>query len=944
MLLITSAVLACVTESKADTGPVDTIKLNGRWDFAYVAEGQGKPPSDARFKTAITVPGCWDDALNRMKAKSLWPDARFNPDYQELQLPVTRGFANSPDASLPYLLGSGWYRRCLDVPSEWRERQIVLRVGRVVMEADVFVNGKLVHHHLGHSMPWEAVLSPHFEYGKQNELLIRVDNRRNDRLGCSIRGWKGRSGGIFGPVSLRLAGRARIADWHVYPSDEQLHWRAHIEGDVPVDAELRWTVYDPRGGKKYGSGTLPLSGKQLSWTTAKLGIPAWSDTDPRLVEIRLELAHKTGRMDEVRRPFGLRLLTRHGVDLRLNGKHIFLRGICECAYFPETCTPPMDVEWYRQHIRCLKDLGFNWLRGHTWPLNEPYLQAADELGMLVQVEPPRGYQMGEWQHIVRASRKHPSVVIYCCGNEETLDDPKIAFLRLCAEEQRRLAPDALFMPQEAMRGVEYHFKGVPAKELVEKPFRHNPGRLKTLREFSDVFGQYAWGWFSYTTLRGTPEDVDRCLEVYGLPCLAHELGIIGGYLDLLLEDRYRGTRIGPELFGKIRASLEDADLLQRAERYHKNSAAWHALIAKQVCEKARRSPYIAGYDMLGACDVHWHRSGYGCGLMNEFDQIKSDVTAADIRGFNGQNILMIGRHQQRNLFAGSQLKREVFVSWFGGAALPAARLDWSLTIPNGKTLGRGRIETRPVLQGKSERIGTIELALPAAVTAVKATLRVTLSAPGVELANRWDYWIFPRATPKDHDNLLVVNDLDAKALQQLSRGGRVVLLGHKPFAAARMSFQIGISGRPEGNLATLIENHPITDRFPHDDFCDWQFAPMLEGAVPVQFNDLDVRFDPIIEVASSYKRIRKQALLFEWRVGKGRLLVCGLNLGDADPAGAYFRRILLEYATGDGFKPQTRIGLKTLAKMAKLKIPTPQEQPETDKALDPSGQLPSKKK
>ncbi|MBN2292269.1 MAG: hypothetical protein JXM70_07585, partial [Pirellulales bacterium] len=311
--------------------------------------------------------------------------------------------------------------------------------------------------------------------------------------------------------------------------------------------------------------------------------------------------------------------------------------------------------------------------------------------------------------------------------------------------------------------------------------------------------------------------------------------------------------------------------------------------------------------------------------------------------FNGPSILMIGRHQERNLFAASRFNRKLFVSWFGDERLPVAWLDWLLQTPDGRTLGRGQIQTGQVLQGKSERIGTIELALPAVDKAIKATLHVTLSAPGVELKNRWNYWIFPQVKPKDHGNLLVVDGLDAKALQRLTQGGRVVLLGHKPLAATKMSFQIGIAGRPGGNLATLIEKHPLTDRFPHDGFCDWQFAPMLEGAVPVQFNNLDARFDPIIEVASSYKRIRKQALLFQWRVGNGRLLVCGLNLDKTDPAAAYFRYLLLDYAASNDFDPQTKVSLKELTKITKLKISTPQQQPETDKALDPSGQLPKKK-
>jgi hypothetical protein len=257
-------------------------------------------------------------------------------------------------------------------------------------------------------------------------------------------------------------------------------------------------------------------------------------------------------------------------------------------------------------------------------------------------------------------------------------------------------------------------------------------------------------------------------------------------------------------------------------------------------------------------------------------------------------------------------------------------------------LGRGVSETLPVGQGQSNKIGTVELMLPALVRAEKATLQVVLSAPGVELENRWDFWIFPRIMPKANNNILVVNQLDSTALQQLSRGGRVVLLGHQPFEAMQMDFQMGMSGRPGGNLATLIEGHPLTDRFPHDGFCSWQFFPMLDKAVPVQFNDLDLPFDPVIEVTGSYKRIRKQALVFEWRVGEGRLLVCGLNLKKADPAVDYFRQILFNYAAGDEFEPETKVSMESLAGMTSLEVPVLKNQQETDKAFDKSGQLPKK--
>jgi beta-galactosidase len=181
-------------------------------------------------------------------------------------------------------------------------------------------------------------------------------------------------------------------------------------------------------------------------------------------------------------------LERDGTALRLNGHPLFLRGATEHAYFPLTCTPPRDIETYRSNIKKLKKIGFNWLRFHTWVPSEEYMEAADQLGMMIQVEPPLGFGKQEWLDILHTCRKHPSVVIYCCGNEEMLNEKKISELEEMAELLRKNVPDALFNPQEAMRGIEYMLimSGVEEKN-VEEPFPHNPGRLEWVRNFSDVF-------------------------------------------------------------------------------------------------------------------------------------------------------------------------------------------------------------------------------------------------------------------------------------------------------------------------------------------------------------------------------------------------------------------------------------------------------------------------
>ena len=408
--LVTTAMMIAFgwTVARAAEEAGASISLDGPWAFAFTPEHQGVlPPPKASWAT-MPVPGCWDDRFDQAAARKLWPNARFNPAYRPIVFPMG---GKPPDASLPFLVGTGWYRRQLEIPADWKGRQVTLLVGRVVMEAWVYLNGRQVHHHLGHSTGWQVPLSTNLEWGKPNELVIAVDNTRTDRLGCDLRGWQGRSAGVFGHVALRTSGEAQIADLFVWPEEDRLDWQATVLGILPPGAELRWRIVDPQTHRAIANGSQPAESPQTQWQTTAQGVGFWSDRDPKLYDIELELRSGERLVDSLRQAFGRRRLTAHGMQLRLNGLPVFLRGICDCAYFPATCTPPTDAGWYRGHLERMKQVGFNWLRCHTWVPPEPCLQAADEVGMLIQVEAPTGYSLHQWRQILVACRRHPSVVI-----------------------------------------------------------------------------------------------------------------------------------------------------------------------------------------------------------------------------------------------------------------------------------------------------------------------------------------------------------------------------------------------------------------------------------------------------------------------------------------------------------------------------------------------------
>ena len=112
-----------------------------------------------------------------------------------------------------------------------------------------------------------------------------------------------------------------------------------------------------------------------------------------------------------------------------------------------------------------------------------------------------------------------------------------------------------------------------------------------------------------------------------------------------------------------------------------------------------------------------------------------------------------------------------------------------------------------------------------------------------------------------------------------------------------------MAGRCSGNYATVIKpGHPALKGVPHEGFCGWQFRRLMEGGAAVQL-EAAVPFDPVIDIASSYKNARREAMLFEFRVGRGKLLVCTLHLRDDDPGAVWLKNRILSYAAGDDFSP-----------------------------------------
>ena len=83
----------------------------------------------------------------------------------------------------------------------------------------------------------------------------------------------------------------------------------------------------------------------------------------------------------------------------------------------------------------------------------------------------------------------------------------------------------------------------------------------------------------------------------------------------------------------------------------------------------------------------------------------------------------------------------------------------------------------------------------------------------------------------------------------------------------------------------------------------------------MRMDDLPQELRPIVYLIDDWFTNRRLGMLFEARIGKGKILVCSADIQhdlSSRPAAAQFRQSLLEYMASDKFQPQTEVNINDL--------------------------------
>ena len=914
MFVLFCVALVCVASGAVTYEHVlyDAVPLNGAWEMAYqpYAYEIVDYPTFKGVNIAEAIPGYWEDMVPAFRAAGMKDAFRINPLFERQRFPIT-GWAS--DTTLPNIYGCFFYRRMVELSTlspQLSTVDAVLAFEGVRNQVHVWINGRFIAFRAGFSTPFELAIPKGVLRKGANEIVLAVSNNPNLGYCDYVTGLTTRStfrstGGVNGNLELRFL-KNGLGDVYVTTAEDLKTFTVHVAGGVPFE----YAISD-------GSKVLVKGNAKDDFTLPTEGYEFWSPDSPKRYELTLRVESprpltlnpqpSTGCEASVyRQKFGIRRLAADGEKLRLNGKPIYLRGVTEHCYFPKTLHLPRDLEYYRMITAKRKELGFNFVRFHTFEPPVEYLEATDELGMVVHIESPNFVPEPEFAAIIAFARKHPSVAIYCTGNETRIDRLAEAYLRDVAE-MVHARTDSLFSPMSAMRGIEYML--VSGKDpTVAKPFRHNAERMARMAPFCDLFTSYQLGLTSYESLNtGTSADLDAWGDAYcGRPRTSHEICIDSSYIDFGLEKMYPPDspilKVG--VFSEPRRMLEEKGLLDRADAYFRNSCEWMRRIRKHCFEKLRLADRVAGYDFLGDINTHWHTFGYSVGMMDEFYRLKPGETVENVLRYNSAAVLLSDLGSDFNVTAGEAKKVMFSISNYDDGMV-ATSLKVDLAEANGTVVWSDRRMVGDVPNGRLSRLGSFEVKIPESVKAMKYFLRATLASGAKETGNEWEIYAFPAVTASTMPtNVKVVEDVsEADLAAMLAKGERVLLLGAGPFKSLPMTYRVGMAGRTSGNYATVIKTgHPALDGLPHEGYCGWQFRRLMEGGRAVQL-EAGVPFDPISDIASSVKFPIRQAGLFEYRVGEGRLLVCSFAFGEKDPAAAWLRARLIDYTASEAFNP-----------------------------------------
>lgn len=455
---------------------------NGYYNYRYEPFVKQENPPKAAFFT---------NAKPDNKSELLEYDFDASPT---LNVP---GDWNTQQDKLFYYEGTLWYKKSFDFVEQKAQQRQFLYFGAVNYRADVYLNGKKLGTHLGGFTPFNFEVTGRLKE-KDNFVVVKVDNKRCKECVPTLNTDWFNYGGITRDVQLVNVPETFIRDYEVKLNPKnptQLTGYITLNGKNAANKKVTLALPALKINKTLvtnGSGT-------ASFTIDAKKVRLWSPEDPYLYDVTLK-----SDTDTLNDAIGLRTIQTKGTNIILNGKNVFLRGICIHEESPYNGNRAHTLEDAKTLLTWAKEMGCNYVRLAHYPHNEHMVRLADQMGLMVWEEIPvywtidwsntETYKNAENQltEVITRDRNRASVIIWSMANETPATEARHAFLGKLVKHARSLDSSRLISAAMEQSNVD----GNPLVKTIDDPFADMVDVLS--------FNQYV-GWYD-----GLPE---KCAKI-----------------------------------------------------------------------------------------------------------------------------------------------------------------------------------------------------------------------------------------------------------------------------------------------------------------------------------------------------------------------------------------------------------------------------------------------
>lgn len=620
-----------------------------------------------------------------------------------------------------------------------------------------------------------------------------------------------------------------------------------------------------------------------------------------------------------------------GQHFYANGHKIYLRGRHDAGVWPLTGHVAMDVDSWRRYFRICENYGLNHVRFHSWCPPEAAFVAADEYGIFLQPELPfwgdfnpkdsvlMSFLMKEGENILREYGHHPSFRMFALGNELRGSIDKMAEF---IEHFREMAPDKIYTFSS---NYYLGYQGVkPGMDFFVtcRVGGEGWGNYGTHTRGSFSFADAADGGMINHFHPNTKMNFEEGCSLARVPIISHETAQFQTYPDYDEIKKYTGA-LYPYNMEIFRERLEKAGMADLAEDFHRASGLWSLQLYKQDIEMDLRTPNMAGFQLLDLQDYPGQGSAY-VGILDAFLDSKGLCTEEEWRGWCAPVVplLIADKLCYTN---DERLSARVQVANYGEESLEGKSLHWTLGDMDGSIMIKE--DDHGLLD-----VGALDVDL--SVFDEPVQLELTLVVEGASNKNKYDLWVYPANNNIEElkKETLIATEFTDDVAKRLEAGGSVLLMPGESEQTVGGLFQTDYwnyrmfktisenNGKhvSPGTLGVLADpHHPIFNSFPTEMHTNWQWFPVIKASHPFKLDNTAPEYRPVIQVIDNIERNHKLGLVFEFAVGKGKLLVVMSDLEKASeyPEGEQFYLSLLKYMKSSDFAPKTRISVDDFRKL-----------------------------